>query len=306
MKRKTVKHGHSTLSISLPSKWVKINNIQKGQLLNVDFAGKGLVVNPEKPRFSSIEVTLSDEKEWYIHRIFTHLYTHGFDEIKVNYVNRNQLPLIRDSLSELSGFEIVESNQRFCKIKSVTSIDSTELDDTIKRVFWQILSQFDYFIGDMENFNFEMIKETIEIHKVVVRLINLSKRLINKNMIFGTNTSKYAYNFLTGLLNISRAIIYSYDYAKRNSSKLTEKEIGFVKKTLKFYKALSLAYQNLDISGVRSFLDEREEISNESLEILKEKNPAVMHFFLDMLKEFSTISNFIIILNTNRENKTEN
>ncbi|KKL07505.1 hypothetical protein LCGC14_2585370, partial [marine sediment metagenome] len=42
-----------------------------------------------------------------------------------------------------------------------------------------------------------------------------------------------------------------------------------------------------------------------SLEILKEKNPVPMHFFLDMLKEFSNITNFVILLSTNKENKTE-
>jgi hypothetical protein len=57
---------------------------------------------------------------------------------------------------------------------------------------------------------------------------------------------------------------------------------------------------------IKSFLDEREIISEDSLEVLKEKNPVVIHFFLDMFKEFSTISNFVIILNTNQENKTEN
>jgi len=49
-----------------------------------------------------------------------------------------------------------------------------------------------------------------------------------------------------------------------------------------------------------------ETISEDSLKILKEKNPVVIHFLLDMFKEFSAISNFVIILNTNSENKTEN
>lgn len=57
---------------------------------------------------------------------------------------------------------------------------------------------------------------------------------------------------------------------------------------------------------IKSFLDEREAINEGSLKLLREKNPVIMHFFLDMFKEFSAISNFVIILNTNKENKTEN
>jgi len=306
MKRKIVQHGNSTLTLSLPSKWVRNNNIQKGQFLNVEISEKGLTISPEKTKFSSIEINLSNEKEWYVNRILSHLYTYGFDEIKINYTEKKQLSLIRKALTELTGFEIVESNPKCCVIKSVASIDTIEFDNNVKRILSQILSQFDYFIEDIERKNFLNFDEVLEIYKVVTKLINLSKRVINKNLVFGKNTSKYAYNFLTGLLNISRSIIYSYKYAKENNSKLTETEIELVKKTKKFYQELMSAYQNQDILKIKSFLDEREEISENSLEVLKEKNPVVIHFFLDMFKEFSTISNFVIILNTNEENKTEN
>ena len=306
MKRKIVQHGNSTLSLSLPSKWVKSNNIQKGQFLNIDIAERGLVISQEKIKFSSIEINLSNEKEWYINRILSHLYTYGFDEIKINYTEQKQLSLIRKMLAELTGFEIVESNPKYCIIKAVASIDTIEFDNNIKRILFQILSQFDYFIEDIEKKSYSNFDETLEIHKVVTKLINLSKRLINKNLVFGKNTSKYAYNFLIGLLNISRSIIYSYKYAKTNNSKLNEIESNLIKKTRDFYQELMGAYQNQDMIKIKSFLDERETISEDSLEILKEKNPVVIHFFLDMFKEFSAISNFVIILNTNRENKTEN
>ena len=306
MKRKIVQHGNSTLSLSLPSKWVKSNNIQKGQFLNIDIAERGLVISQEKIKFSSIEINLSNEKEWYINRILSHLYTYGFDEIKINYTEQKQLSLIRKMLAELTGFEIVESNPKYCIIKAVASIDTIEFDNNIKRILFQILSQFDYFIEDIEKKSYSNFDETLEIHKVVTKLINLSKRLINKNLVFGKNTSKYAYNFLIGLLNISRSIIYSYKYAKTNNSKLNEIESNLIKKTRDFYQELMGAYQNQDMIKIKSFLDERETISEDSLEILKEKNPVVIHFFFDMFKEFSAISNFVIILNTNRENKTEN
>lgn len=188
----------------------------------------------------------------------------------------------------------------------MASIDTIEFDNNVTRILFQILSQFDYFIEGIEKRNYSNFDETLEIHKVITKLNNLSRKVINKNPIFGKNTSKYAYNFLNGLLNISRSIIYSYKYAKEKNSKLNETEINLIKKTKGFYQELISAYQNQDMLRIKSFLDEREAISEDSLEVLKEKNPVVIHFFLDMFKEFSTISNFVIILNTNRENKTEN
>lgn len=305
MKRKIVQHGNSTLTLSLPSRWVKENNIKKGQILDIEPSEKGLLINLDKAKFDSIEINLSDEKEWYVHRILSHLYTYGFDEIKVNHTISNQLSLIRNSLKDLSGFEVVESKTNYCEIRSVTSIDASEFDSTMKRIFWQIISQFDYFMEDIEKKEYLNLNENLEIHKVIVKLINISKRLINKNIIYGRVTSKYAYNLLNGLLNISRSITYSYDYAEKNKCEFGKNEIDLIKKIREFYYKLISSYQNLDMKNVKLFLDEREATIGKSLEILKEKNPVPMHFFLDMLKEFSNITNFVILLSTNKENKTE-
>ncbi len=306
MRRKIVQHGQSTLTLSLPSKWVKKNNVKKGQHLDVNVSEKGLFISLDKAKYSEIELNLSDEKEWYVHRILSHMYTFGFDEIKVNYSNKKQLHLIRNSLKELNGFEVVESKPNYCKIKSVTSIDSAEFDDTIKRVFWQILSQFDYFIDDINKNNYSNCEESKEIHRVVIKLINLSKRLINKNILFGRVSSKYAYNLLTGLLNISRAITYAYDYSKNNNCEFTEDEEDLIKKIRKFFFSLIGAYQNRDMVKVKSFLDEREMIIEDSLNVLKDKNPIPIHFYIDMFKEFSSITNFVIVMETNKDNQTEN
>lgn len=48
-------------------------------------------------------------------------------------------------------------------IKSVASIDTIEFDDTVKRILWQILSQFDYFIDDVEKNKYINLEESLEI-----------------------------------------------------------------------------------------------------------------------------------------------
>lgn len=302
MKRKIVQHGNSTLTLSLPSKWIKENDIKKGQYLNIDILESGLFINPGKIKHSCIEIDINEKKEWYITKILSHIYTYGYEEIKINYLDKKQLQLIRKALSELNGFEIIESTANYCKIKAVTSIDNAEFNEILKGIFWQIKSQFDYFIEDIEKNNYQNYDEAKEIHNVTIRLINLSQRLINKNILFGRVLSKYAYNVLIGLLNISRSISYAYNYSKSNNCEFTKNEIESIKKIKTFYLNLIDAYQNINILKVKDFLDEREKTIENFLEVLKEKNPIPFHFFIDMLKDFSSISNFIILTETNREN----
>ena len=52
MQRKVIQQGPSTLMVSLPSKWVKENNIKKGEELTVDWTNNQLTICPGS---SSIE-----------------------------------------------------------------------------------------------------------------------------------------------------------------------------------------------------------------------------------------------------------
>lgn len=299
-------HGDSTLTISLPSKWAKNNNLKKGQFLNMDISEKGLVIFPEKNIFEKVSITLSDDKEWYIHRILRQLYTTGFDEIRINYSKIEQISLIRKSIKNFIGLEIIESNFKYCILKSITSLENEKFVPSVKEVMWLINSQFNYFIEDCKNQRWSMLDEVTEIHLVVTKMIDLCRRIINKNILYGQNTSKYVFNMLNGLMNISRVIFYSYEYIQRKKElHLTKKELEFIIQVHELYSKAVNSYKNLSLNTTKDFLYERERISNACLEILNEQNPVIIHFFLDILKELSTISDLIMVLKTDMENKLE-
>jgi hypothetical protein len=89
---------------------------------------------------------------------------------------------------------------------------------------------------------------------------------------------------------------------KNNKLKLTEKEFEFVKVTSESYYKLLLAYKNLNIEKTREFFEEREALFDDILEVLREDNPVITHYFLDILKEFSSMGNLIISLRVNEVN----
>jgi phosphate uptake regulator len=303
MKRKVVKHGISTLTISLPSKWAKANKIKNGDLMDLEVSKDQLIVSWEGGHFEKVETTLKGGEEWYIHRILRHLYTSGYDEIKVNYSNKGQLELIRKAIVCLTGMEILESNPKYCILKCVVSPDDSEYGEIVERLLWLIQSQFDYFLEDCKKGTPAMREEVLEIHKTVSKLNNLCRRMINKRPLYDSTLSKYVYWFLTSLLNISSYILYSYDYSmKNNKLKLTEKEFEFVKVTSESYYKLLLAYKNLNIEKTREFFEEREALFDDILEVLREDNPVITHYFLDILREFSSMGNLIISLRVNEVN----
>jgi len=98
--------------------------------------------------------------------------------------------------------------------------------------------------------------------------------------------------------------VYSEEYASKSKSmNLSDQEKEFVIKVRDFYYGLLHAYQNINVQKTKNFFDEREEMFDDVLEILRDKNPVTTHYFLDILKELSSIGNLILVLKLNEENK---
>jgi uncharacterized membrane protein YgaE (UPF0421/DUF939 family) len=233
-----------------------------------------------------------------------HLYTSGYDEIKVNYEKSEQLNLIRKSLSQLTGMEIVESNPKYCMLKCIVPSDNSDYHKIVNKIMWLIQRQFDYYIEDCKKRKFKMIDEVKEINATVLRLNNLCRRIINKKSLYDSVISKYVYWFLTSLMNISSFIVYSYEISKEKESfNLSTKEYDLIKTVSKFFELLFEAYKELNIEKTRKFFEQRESLFDEVLYVLKDNNPIVTHYYLEILKEMSSIGNLIISIKVNKKDE---
>lgn len=297
MERKLVKHGPNTLTVSLPSKWVKSHNLKNGQKITVNQLQEGLLITPQKRIFERIEITITKKEDWYLEKMLRHLYTSGYDEIIINYEDKSQLKLIRESLTLLTGLEVVESGTSFCRIRCTISLDESEYEQTVKRMLWIILSHFDYFIEDCQKGRLEMHAEVGETFNTFARLCNLCRRLINTRQVFDYTNSRYAYEFMNSLIEVSLNIRYSYDYLSRErKASLSIDELEFIKKVRNLYYDMLMSYQNRDIGKTREVLIERKKMFPEITNILFKKNPVILHYFLVILRNFTPIGTHILML----------
>ena len=104
MKRRVVLHGTSTLTISLPSRWVKRFDIKKGDELDVEDYGRELRVNADSSGFERKMIEVGN-----LRRVgkscITSSYRQGYDEIELGYEDSDYLKTIRDLISkDIMGF----------------------------------------------------------------------------------------------------------------------------------------------------------------------------------------------------------
>ncbi|MBU1850159.1 MAG: hypothetical protein KKH40_05520 [Nanoarchaeota archaeon] len=135
MKRKIVQHGSSSLTLTLPSKWVQKFDLKKGAELEVEESGSTLfvstdkAVNIERKEFSAIEEGIFTKKN------LSHLYQLGYDEVDIQFKDTKTLNEIKERLTNCLGFEIIDQKENRVYIKSIATTLETEFDTLLRKSF---------------------------------------------------------------------------------------------------------------------------------------------------------------------------
>jgi phosphate uptake regulator len=90
MKRKVIKQGYNTLTVTLPTDWTKKFNIKPGDEVDIIEQGRGLQVSTEKgPNLSTITIDISRLSPAVIWRYLLAAYRAGYDEITITGIDHN-------------------------------------------------------------------------------------------------------------------------------------------------------------------------------------------------------------------------
>lgn len=183
IRRKIVLHGPATLTVSLPSTWVKSNNLKKGDELNVDEDGKLLKVYPweERLRVKKIKMSIPELDNESIGSIISVLHKSGYDEVELAYKNPDVVKVIRERInSMLIGYEIIEQKGNMCIVKNVSGDHPSELDALIRRSFLVALSLAKNSLEEIKKGKSGNLSEVLVLEQTNNKLTNYCHRLLNK------------------------------------------------------------------------------------------------------------------------------
>ncbi|MBI5072621.1 phosphate uptake regulator PhoU [Candidatus Woesearchaeota archaeon] len=136
MKRKVVQQGPATLMVSLPSKWVKENNVSKGDELDLAEEKGKIILTIDAPSSDSVSkehavVDFGVFNEYFVN----YFYQKGYDEVMIRCKDPAVAALVEKRARELMGFEVVEKGKNFVRVKSLMKIDQQEFDTVLKKLF---------------------------------------------------------------------------------------------------------------------------------------------------------------------------
>lgn len=166
--RKVQKVGHSTLSVSLPAKWVKDKGLEKGSHIYFYDENDGSLRLYAEPKGLDSEVFIVDADQYKdpmtLARVVVGNYVLGRNILKVSSagrLKREQIEVIRNVTHRLLGIGIVEESERHLLLQSSIDPKSFPLPTMIQRLYLIISTMFKEARNGLIEGDIELAKDAI-------------------------------------------------------------------------------------------------------------------------------------------------
>ena len=285
MKRKVNKVGPTTLSITLPAKWVKTNNIKKGDELNIDLKNNSLTIAPEQLTIEeTIQENIPATTEGHVKSIVNNIYRRGYDKAVLHFDNETTRDQIIIALHETMGFEVIEQKNNNITIKNLATPSEEEFNNLMRRAFLITLTIAEDGMKDIESGKID-INKYLQLKKTVEKLMNICCRTLNSSTLRNLPISKLTYL----IIHTADKIAYDYYYILRHSqnNKITDKEVLiYYKKVTLYFRKFYDAYYGKDTDKVEELTREKDELLwKEGYDLIKNhKNAVVIHHLMNIVR----------------------
>jgi len=136
MKRKLVKQGIRALTMTLPSNWIQQNNLKAGDEVEVLDSDEALTISIDKKQHTHhITVNVSSLAPKLADRFISRAYQKGYDKITVKFDSPEIMLALKQKVSELMGYEILNITKNSMDIQVISSELELDFDTLLRRTF---------------------------------------------------------------------------------------------------------------------------------------------------------------------------
>ena len=258
MRRRIIKQGTATLTLSLPAKWTKQRHLKAGDEVDVEEEDKILLVSSIKlPSKKQVTVEITDANRGDITPILTHLYRRGFDTITIKAIDPRLMNEINTTTKDLLlGFEITERNKKQCVISNLSEPTEEKYEVLLRRVFLIIKETQDVILRDFNKGKFESKQEIETMRKQQDKFVLFCRRILMREK---AEKSILDWELLTFLMHIHHAYYYLYEYSYQNKVGKNSKFIVLLKNLENYFQLLYDAYYKKDSSYIHKLNRQKKE-----------------------------------------------
>lgn len=254
MRRKLIQHGLSSLTISLPRKWVKEKNLKKSDEVELcELNGKLIIAANKYYEPQKIEVDISNSQPM-IRKIIGATFKSGFHEVNIKFSSFEELKVVQDLMREqFSGFEIINQTKSSILIKNVSQSNFDEFNNVLRRFFF-VLSSIAHDTSDaIEKNDFKWLKNITLMKIESDKYADYCRRAIN--MGFEAEFKRLAplYTIIEQLEKVVDRYKEICEYISSNKVKVNDQIKLFIKALSEFQESFYNLFYKFELSGMVEF-----------------------------------------------------
>lgn len=260
MKRRVVQQGPATLMISLPSKWVKENNIAKGNEVELTEEKGKLIITldgpTEQPQKKEVDTaTMGIFNEYFVN----YFYQKGYDEVLIRSSDASLLDVIEKRAKQMIGFEVVQKTKNTITLKMLVKIDQQEFDIVLRKLFQITLVMGDKIIEAVGKKDAVLLAEVAMDEKENNKYTDLCLRILSKNKYKYPENGFMLFALLRELEQTGDLYKWIADDVKK-ISKIQPSYIDLFKKIHAFFRLYYELYYSFDGQKAQSFFSQKNEL----------------------------------------------
>ncbi len=183
MKRRLVKQGNQSFTITLPVNWIRERGLQEKDDLEVVPSGDFLILgNRAAAKKRRISLHLTENYGPSIKKLLASLYRNGYDEVTLTVDYEGDGSLHQFIWEELVGYEIIQRDTRCYVLRDIADLDPESFDVLFKECFLSLLNFKNEILQAINEQNREKLLQAVHHDVEINKLTNLCQRLLNKKM----------------------------------------------------------------------------------------------------------------------------
>ncbi len=209
MRRKVVKQGLNALTVTLPKKWTRENNLQPGDEIDINIIENKITISSEKEivkKKKEVNYSGTNTDQKLINSLLIQVYRDGYDQVKISYQDKDLTNFIKNSCKEMFiGLEVTEFSKNHCLVEMMIKED--------KEKFWQFVKKMFFINKELSNLTIEIFQNNHKNKNLIqelvnqqMRYINYCKRLLYKELI--TDKNRLIWELCSSLNLLSRSMMH--------------------------------------------------------------------------------------------------
>jgi phosphate uptake regulator len=247
-RRKLVKQGSATYTVSLPKEWIERFNLKSGEEIDIEEVGMQLILSSiqKQKKYETIKYNFEKIPKDLVHEFIVSLYKSGIKDTQIDKIDSDKFKLAKEVIDNTIGFEILGSEKDKIHISDLGTSDEESLNRAEQQIYWRLLHMIDRVL--------DKTSKEKEIHDIDLEINKLSF-FIQRNLAAKYSSSSRNFLFyekISALESIGDFLRSFKIYSQMNSS-----EIEYMKK---MYEIMDLLRANKN--DLEYFIDLRKKMNN--------------------------------------------